>query len=55
MTAMTTYMVIIAGMSNVLRGKRQNRLSYFNEVSLLMHCYLYFLLSSFVPNPELRY
>jgi hypothetical protein len=55
MTAMTTYMVIIAGMSNVLKGKRNNRLNYFNEVCLVFHCYLYFLLSKFVPNPEIRY
>ena len=55
MTAMTSYMVIIAGMSNVLRGKRLNRLNYFNEISLIFHCYMYFLLCRVVPDPVIRY
>lgn len=55
MTAGSTFFIISAGMSNVLKGKYNKRLNYLNETSLLIHCYLYFLFSDFVPDPVLRY
>jgi hypothetical protein len=55
MTAGSTLFIISAGMSNVLKSRYNRRLNYFNESSLLIHCYLYFLLSDFLPDPVLRY
>jgi hypothetical protein len=48
-------MIIIAGESNVLKGKYANRLNLFNEVSLILNCYMYFLFCAFLPDPLIRY
>ena len=55
MTASTVFLIIIAGQLNVLRGKSAKRLNLFNETSLLLHCYIYFLFCNFLPDPQLRF
>jgi hypothetical protein len=55
MTAGSAFFITIAGMSNVLKGKYNNRLNFFNEISLMIHCYLYFLFSDFLPDPVVRF
>ena len=55
MTAGSLMFIICAGMSNVHKDKYNKRLTIFNEVSLIVHCYLYFLFSEFLPDPVVRY
>lgn len=45
---------IVMGMSNVYRWRFDRVLEYFNEVCILLCCYVYFLFTDFVPDPLLR-
>ena len=54
MTISITLAVVIAN-NNTLRGKHNNRLNLFNEASLLLHCYTYFLFSAYLPDPIVRF
>lgn len=47
-------LVFIIANYETLRGKQRKRLSLFNEVSLLLHCYIYFFFSAYMPVLSLR-
>jgi hypothetical protein len=47
--------VFITANYKTLRGKQRKRLSLFNEASLLVHCYIYFFFSPYMPILSLRY
>lgn len=54
MTISITLAVVIAN-NNTLRGNQRKRLNLFNETSLLVHCYTYFLFSAYLPDPIVRF
>ena len=55
MTAGSTYFIIVASWSNVIKGRYNIRLNYFSEITLMVHCYIYFLFSDFLPDPAMRF
>jgi hypothetical protein len=54
MTISITLVLLIAN-NNTLKGKQRKRLNLFNETSLLLHCYTYFLFSAYLPDPTVRF
>lgn len=51
----TIQVVLIAmGFSHIYRWGADRRLEMFNEVCILLSCYVYFLFSDFVPEPLVR-
>lgn len=42
------------GFSYIYRWKEDRRLEMFNELCILLCCYVYFLFTDFVPDPLLR-